>query len=261
MQKSQVIFLSICSLLSTGISGFAQEKGDLGIVVSPLNPSRYGIEYRKPMGESFRLKVGINTEQYHYSLSDPKVLSVTDTTVFQSRNYSTSSQIGVRVGAERQLKTSIFSIGADLNFHYRKKYSMQWNEVQVLNDQGDWVEGMILGESEKQISQDHVNLGHQYEFVPGDFGYGHIRQHFFVPSVRTAINMDLPVTKMFTLHMSAAATLGLPIYMGASSEYDPKHFYEGNPPSTIEFDTNVNIGVRYNIGAFKKRKLQKMVAG
>ncbi len=218
------------------------------------------MEYRKPLGDFFRLKVGINMEEYNHYSSSPNVVSVTDTTVFYNRRHSGSSQIGLRIGAERQLKSSIFSIGADINIHYRSRYRMQWNEVSVLTESGNWVDGMIVTEEgDLPHSQDHVS--YNYHFVVGESGYANVRDRFLVPSVRTALNMDLPLSRMFTLHLSAAASFGLPIYMGISSEYDPNNRYEGIPATTFEFDTNAIIGVRYNIGEFRKKRAEKKAAG
>jgi hypothetical protein len=69
--------------------------------------------------------------------------------------------------------------------------------------------------------------------------------------------MNIPLGESFILTLSSAATAGLPIYMGATDIQDPNQDFVGSPGSVIDFDSNLEIGLRYNIGSNKRSKETK----
>ena len=122
---------------------------------------------------------------------------VTDSTL-STRHYSTQSTwTSLRIGVERKLGISVFSIGADLNLGYYNFQEYFANQNWTLNEVGDWQED-----------------GFAPFFPENDNLYAaQITRHFFNPTFRLSLNMDAPLGKAFLLNFSIASSAGTPIYM------------------------------------------------
>jgi len=63
-----------------------------------------------------------------------------------------------------------------------------------------------------------------------------------------SFNLDAPLGKAFLLNFSIASSVSTPIYMGATDRVDPFDEFLGSPPPVINWNTNVGIGIRYQLG-------------
>jgi hypothetical protein len=214
----------------------AQERSDIGLVFSQDDAMTIGFEWRFPQKNKWRWTTGILAGNTYspYSFTYDDIIAVTDTSIIE-RNYRNSSEhYTLRFGGEYQIKSTMFSIGADANMSYESEYNYHFNSVTYYN-----VDDPV-------VSHFHSD----YEAID----YAHIRRHFINPSFRLSFIMNVPLGDHFTLSLSAAARIGTQIYMGASQIEDPLNEFIGTPPSILNMTTGANIGIRYNLGSIKKKK-------
>lgn len=226
-------------LMFVGVNcfSFAQEDGDLGIVFTSNEDFRYGIEFRKPINEHLRYKIGVTQGSSGVVLSPNYELYEFSDSTFSTRHFSNQiSTTNLRIGLERNLGISIFSIGFDLNLGYQNFQSERANRNWALNENGVWEENGVSpffqGNEEILSAQ--------------------ITRHFFTPTARLSLNMDAPLGKGFILNFSIASNFGVPIYMGATNIIDPLTEYIGVPASTFNWSTYLGAGLRYAINSEKK---------
>lgn len=214
----------------------AQDKGDLGILITTSHQSRIGIEYRKPIAEKYKLRIGASYGEHgnlFWGNRRGEIITVTDSSITERFFYYDGFQTGLRLGAERQFGNSMFSVAADISVDYKQTSSSFQNNTLYLQENGVWENGPST------------------TIFPAfsDPSDARITRHFLVPGARLSFNMNIPVGKSFLLNLAAAGTLNLPVYMGASQVHDPTGHFGGTPPSWINLDTNVGIGIRYIFGS------------
>jgi hypothetical protein len=232
--------LVLVAFLFINVNGMAQDsRVDIGALISSSNQARLGIEFRKPLGEHYKFKLGAtygSSYNYFGALANGEIISVNDSLIVERISESSYNQGGIRIGAERRFKTSMFSVGADLNINYRQRLRINYNRNTYLGEDGIW------------SSQSFPTSN----FSPfEDPAASRITEHFIVPSFRVSFNMDVPLGKSFLLNLYAAGSFGAPIYMGNTGLIDPESEFIGSPPSIIDFDTQAGIGLRYLIGKSK----------
>lgn len=228
-------------ILLSGVNCFsyAQTTGDLGIVFSSLEEFRFGIEYRKPINAKLRYKIGATQGGSGNVLSpNYELYELTDST-FSTRHFTNQiTSTNLRIGLERNLGISIFSIGFDLNLGYQNVQSERANRNWILNSEGEWEESGLApffqGNEELLSAQ--------------------ITRHYFTPTARLSLNMDAPLGKGFILNFSISSNFGVPIYMGATNVIDPLTEYVGVPPTTINWSTYLGAGLRYAINNVRTEK-------
>lgn len=230
--------LWFAGLFLISANGIAQERFDIGTLISTSDQSRLAFEFRKPMGEQYKLRLGLTYgTQFDYfgSWANTEIVSASDSMVVERIRDSRFTQGGIRVGAERRFKTSMFSIGADLNVNYRNQRKQNFNRINELDEDGNWTTSWF----------DTDGAGNT---ILEDLTRSQITRHFLVPSLRVSFNMDIPLGKSFLLNLFVANSLGAPIYLGATDVNDPVGDFIGTPPSVIDFDTQFGAGLRYQIG-------------
>ncbi len=224
----------ICFLFLVPVN--AQEKGDLGILITTSNQSRLGIEYRKPIAEKYKLRIGASYGEYgnqFWGNGRGEIIAITDSSVTERFYYHDGFQAGLRLGAERQFGNSMFSVAADVSVDYRQTNSAFQNNTLYLQENGMWDNGPSTT-----------------IFPPfSDPSNSRITRHYLVSGARLSLNMNIPIGKSFLLNLAASGTFDLPVYMGASQVQDPTGDFTGIPPSWINLDTNVGIGIRYIFGS------------
>lgn len=216
---------------------YAQAEGDIGILIAADEEFRFGIEYRKPINERLRYKIGVTQGASGNVLSpNYELYELTDST-FSTRHFSNQiTTVNLRLGLERNLGISIFSIGFDLNLGYQNIQSARTNRNWILNNAGIWEETNYLGFF--QESNELLN--------------SQITRHYFTPTARLSLNMDAPLGKGFILNFSFAGNFGVPIYMGATNVVDPLTEYVGVPASVFNWGSYLGAGLRYVINTEKK---------
>ena len=235
MKNSVIAFMII--LLPTTLN--AQSQSDIGLVFSQDDAMTIGFEWRFPQKNKWRWTTGILAGNTYspYSFTYDDIIAVTDTSIVE-RNYRQSSEhYTLRFGGEYQIKSTMFSIGADANMSYESEYNYHFNSITYYNVDDPMV---------SHFHSDHEAID-----------YAHIRRHFINPSFRLSFIMNVLLGDHFTLSLSAAARIGTQIYMGASQVNDPLYEFIGTPPSIVNMTTGANIGIRYNLGSIKKKKEDK----
>jgi len=218
----------------------AQEKGDIGFVISNTTTSQIAIEYRKRINDQFKFKVGATYGEWgnYFSFNNGQIISASDSTITERDFNKHIHQAGLRLGLERQFGNSMFSVGGDISVHYRRTRSAYRNRTIYLGENGTWQNG-----------------AYTTSFPPfADPSGSQILQHYLVPGARLNFNMDIPIGKSFLLNLSAAGIFSLPVYMGATQVYDLNGDFLGTPPAIFDVSTNLGIGLRYKFGSRKEAK-------
>lgn len=215
--------------------GLTQQTTDIGNFITTSDIERIGIEFRKPIKQQYWLKMGLTygSNNNSYYRDNRQIIFVSDTLITERVKYTSYQQGGIRIGAERRFRTSMFTVGADLNINYRKTKRLNLDRFSVLKPDNSW-----------------SNTNSYYtEFSKYDDPSGtRMTQHFIVPNLRISFNMYAPLGKSFLLHLFAAGSFGTPIYMGATNVNDPQNEFLGTPPSVFDFEQQIGIGLRYIFG-------------
>jgi hypothetical protein len=236
-----IILLPIYSL-------FGQEKADLGFILSLNDESRYGIEYRLPKNEQLTYKFGITHGTFQNSWISTGIISASDSVVVQQTVFRGNNQWEVRIGGERKLGESLFSLGADLNLAYLRHEKRQFNSPLILDKDGNWIRGNFVANASQIPPNSPNNV-----MVVGDPDYANIKQHFFVPSMRITFNLNVPISDAFYFNCSVVTRFGIPIYMGATEVTNHNRIAIGSPPVNFDIGTTAAVGLRYIIGTFKDK--------
>jgi hypothetical protein len=227
---------------------FGQGKPDLGFILSLDDESRYGLEYRHPKNDQFIYKIGITHGTFQTSWISPGIVTASDSLVVQQTIFRSNNQWDIRIGGERRIKESLFTLGADLNLGYLRHEKRQHNSPLILDENGNWVNGTFVNNS-SQIPPNQPNS----ILVVGDQAYANIKQHFFLPSLRVTFNLNVPISDAFLINFSISTRFGVPIYMGATDVTDHNRITIGSPPINFDIGTTAAVGLRYIIGTFKTK--------
>lgn len=217
-------------VVSLTANSFSQDRGDLGVIFSSNDKTTLNLEYRKPLKGKYDFLIGAS---YGSTWSDfgynNFVTGSTDTSVTYGVNHSNGSHVFVRVGAQRQLKESHFSVGGELNLGYENEYRSYYNSTLYLDTMGGYSNGPIT-----TVFPVHDNPTASRK-----------RSHYFEPGVRLSLNLDLPFGDRFFLHLSIATLFSAPIYLGETDFHDPHLKFQGNPPTIFNYEQMGSIGLRY----------------
>lgn len=246
MLRSTKLYLLFFCL--TCLSVYGQKPGDFGLLLSSNESTRWNLEYRQALGEQYRLKMGVTHGEYPIYTGLPNIIFASDSVVIQKERQVYGSQWGLRIGGERQLMQSMFSLGADLNFNYRNRVITETNSAQKIDDNGNWLAARIVDSTAQNWSSNS-----QVPIVFWDQGFAQVKQHFFVPALRITFNIDVPIGDAFFINFSLATSYAVPIYMGRSQVYNSVTLYQGSPPNSFEFQTTGGIGLRYILGTMKEK--------
>ncbi|MFT5819948.1 MAG: hypothetical protein ACI8ZM_001173 [Crocinitomix sp.] len=237
LKKTAITLMGLLFL----VPSIAQEKGDIGLIISSSRYNKSALEYRKPFGEKyhFRIAATYGERGSYYWGTNNQIISVSDSIVLERNLYKNSYQTGLRFGAERQFGNSMFSIATDLSIDYRQSTSVYRTNAKYLQGDGTW----------------GSNSTSPTIYTPFDNPTNsRITRHYLSPGARISLNMNIPLGKAFLLNLSASGTFGLPIYMGATQVQDAEGNFIGTPPAIFNFDTHLGIGLRYIFGSRNKER-------
>jgi len=226
-------------LIIFGTHSFSQRKHDLGVLFSASNQSKIALEYRLSLGEKYRFKVGTQygSTPYRPDSFNQIIISASDNAVVTQSFQFIEEYFGVKVGLERQLRESPFSILTDLNLTYVNQYQTYRNKKLILvNDV--WVE-------EPKI------LGNGW---PKNFS--RLKNNFLNPSLRLGFNADFKISNHFLINTAIVGNLRSQIFLKESYRVDHLNvFPETNPSGKISlFKLTTSIGLRYQFSGRKKNK-------
>jgi hypothetical protein len=229
----------ILMFTTTIVSAQTNLKHDIGIVLSTFDYNRIGIDYRVNLGENWKLRTGfIYGNRYSDYFYGGEIIAVTDSLVTERLNSFNGDFFTLKLGGERVLGNSMFSVTGDLLFGYNKSNSSHRNQYTKLDSTGYW-----------------SNLGYQdYEsyFGIGDTTRAQITRHYFVPTIAIGIMMDVPIKDRFIFSLGISANMGTNFYLGSSNEIDPYNEFQTPSGWTIDLNSVISAGFRYRFGGKKK---------
>ncbi len=239
MKTIQTAILSL-GLITSSI-GFGQDslKHDIGITLSTYEHQRIGLDYRLSLNEKWKFRLGaVYGASYSNFFSTGKIVSVTDSLMTHRKHQSGSNSGTLKIGAERQLGESLFSLSADLIIGYRNSYSGYYNNYTELDSNGNW-------SSQTYIPTIDLNQ------PLGDSTRSQITRHYLIPGLAIGANFNIPIKKRFELSISASGILTSPVFLKATNIHDPYNEFSTANVTTIDFNSTISASIRYKFGSKK----------
>lgn len=223
--KTLFILLFITPFLS-----ISQTKGDIGFIYNSYNLNRINIDYRKPLGEKYKLVIGgvigsLNTG--YWSKGD--LVYGSDSLITFRNSISSSFQVGLKIGAERKL-SKLFSIGTGVMLAYRDQKNNISKTNYVFNDSTN--------------TWDIDNNTSMYGFDNSNISK--VRRAYFVPQLQVSFSMDLPIVERLYLNLFIGGLFSFPVFMSESQKNDPfKDYQTPSKTTNFEMSNQAGIGLRY----------------
>jgi hypothetical protein len=226
--KRLVPLLVICLPLFS----IAQERGDLSFIYNTYNYNRINLDYRKTINEHYKLKLGIVGGQYGLSPTfNQNIYYGSDSLITYKFFAKQASQIGLKIGGERKLQQSIFSVGADVLLSYRDEKNYIYKSNYVFDDS--------------------LKIWKPESTTQNGYGFNNpnnpkVRRSYFVPQIQFSFSMDLPIVQNLYLNMYIGGLFAFPIFINESEKFDPFNEYV-TPKKTSTFDmtSQAGLGIRY----------------
>lgn len=221
-------------LFATQISVHAQNERDLGFIYSKADGNGIALEYRQMMGDTYRMRLALtyNNNSLSNALYNQSIIMVSDSLITQRVAVFNRNDVGIRFGILNQVSESVFSVGADLNVAYRSLREGYYLQQTALNPNGRW-----------EINPNTV-------FPPFDNpGGSYVTRHFIVPTLRLAINADIPLGTSALIHFEIGYGANIPIYMGATNVQLQENEIIGSPSTQFNAVFSSGIGLRYKLGS------------
>ena len=226
MKKNKMyVVLLICSILC--IKGYSQEKSDIGLTITNDKSSALMLEFRKPFAEKYHFIISASRGGDIHNGNYGDILEVNDTMVIERRYNSINSSSFLRIGVERQIKTSMFYYGIDYVLGYQKKERSNGNYGRTLID-GNW-HHWYAGSSTRA------------------------KDHYLVQGLQLHVSMDVPLgcKERFLLNLQYAGSFYHLKYIKRTDINDPLNEFEMNTLSgwwKAYFDGRFSIGLKYKLG-------------
>ena len=212
----------------------AQNNPDIGISLSTFNRNRINLDYRIPIKEKSKLVIGLAYGNYYSNIFySGQIIAASDSLVTERHSLNSSNYFSVKTGFNRQINSSIFSVGVDCFFGYRNSRSSKSNSYTVLDSNGTW------------------GAESNYFFDPftQDSTLATVSRHYFEPRIQAGFNMDVPIGSSFLLHVGFAANVWTSFFVKSENKVDP--YNEFNDPSSyyVGSSTQLSVGLRYVFGS------------
>lgn len=228
MKNLLVLLLFIAPFFS-----ISQTKGDIGFIYNTFSLNRINLDYRKPIGEKYKFKIGAVIGTNSSTFNEPKnIVFGSDSLITFQDNVFSANQFSLKIGAERKLGESMFSIGTDLLFSYRdeKKWIYEYNYLH--NDSlNNW-----------QLQTANNSNGYGFNNTTNS----KVRRGYFVPQLQFYLSMDIPVVSNLYLNLFVGGVFSFPIFINESQKNDPFNDYPiPTNVNTFEMSNQAGIGLRY----------------
>jgi len=213
----------------------AQRTSDIGILISTDNESKLTLEYRKPIWKKYSLKFGTTYGSTHSSQFAPWAISqASDSLHIFNRNNSNENQYNLKIGIERILKSSPFSVGLDLLFGYKDVSYTKSVRHFTLDTTGKW-DYTYFGEKDANTLNPKL-----------DTTFGQIIFRYFKPALQLNLGLDLPLAKRFTVNLSYQHSVGLLINMSETQiNNNTINTFDYINNEKFTFNYRFNVGLRY----------------
>ncbi len=213
--------VTLLLLLSSTVH--AQRTSDIGILFSTDNESRLTLEYRKPIWEKYNLKFGATIGNQHSSLFAPWAISQSsDSLILFHRTNTNGNEYNLKLGIERSIRSSPFSVGLDLLLGYKDEYQTTSVRYYSLHSSGKW-DYTYFGENDASTSNPKI-----------DTTFGQLTYQYFKPALQLNLGLDLPLAKRFTVNLSYQYAVGLLVNFSGTKNNNK-----------FTFNSRFNVGLRY----------------
>ena len=247
--KMKKIIIFTVLLLTTRMIN-AQSGPDIGVLISQEQRTRLNLEYRHTLKGKYKSIIGLNAGNIGSIFPVSKwVVNANDSVVTYKVHGRLGNQYGVKIGVDKQLYESFFSVGACLGVNYRT--NNQWIGFQkVVFDETDnsWKNDYDLANSN--------DLTTYYPYGLDNPGNNKVYRSYIVPrlDLRFSANVELIKHIYFNMfintHVSLPVLIGESIIGGVDNDFKP-----GSKVSNTEMSTNIGIGLRYVFGKDEKDKI------
>jgi len=231
------IFTLIFGLLS--LQSIAQTS-DIGILIGSDKEMKLTLEFRKPIREKYSLKFGIGiggdylfgNDYYNFDY----IYKTTDSSITSHSNYSIGSNYNLKLGIERSIRSSPFSIGLDLLLGYSNIHYARTEKNYILKKYGQWeYETYIYGE----YNPNSINNSGP------DSTYAKVNVIYFKPALQLNIGLDLPLGKRLLVNLAFQNSIGIAINIRESNKTDPLNEFGHLKNNTLDYNLRFNVGLRY----------------
>ena len=212
------------------VKGYTQDKSDIGLMITNDKSNAIMVEYRKPFGEKSHFKIGASIGADYFN-SPFKVIDANDTIVIERYSGSMTSSSFLRIGVERQIKTSMFYYGVDLLLGYHSNERFSANEISTLDTYGNWQPKPF---NETRYFEERV--------------FGGVKDHYFVSGLQLNVSMDVPLGDKFLLNLQYASQFTIYQYIKSTDRIDPLNEYGGYGNGGFSYDGRFGIGLKYKLG-------------
>ena len=226
MKLSAFLLLSLIGSFS--IYAQTETNSDIGLMYGYHDLYRLNFEYRKPLNNKWKLRLGVMAGASHNNpwYNSSNIISASDTLVIERFRTEDKTQFTFFAGTEKKLRQSIFSISADLLFSYLQINDGYYSKERAVNNNNEWLTIPNYSNISPSISNRTKN--------------------FLNPGVQLKFAMDLPIKERFILHASIGGIMSSPIYLNETIQDDPLSEFKPHTKTTIFNLTNqANIGIRY----------------
>lgn len=211
---------------------FGQRSSDLTLHLSTYDDTKIALEYRLPIkdkwGINFALAYGSKYNNFN------TILDANDSVFFDRHtNYSTNTGT-FRIGTEKRIKESMFSVGFDFLLGYSQQY-IHKNTTEYTKDSLENWGGIIY-----------------YNYGPNDPTHAQITKHYIIPGIQINTKMDIPIKNNFEFNLSVGYNVNSPILSKETNIIDPFNELIQPKISIINAAAYASIGLRYKF--VKKEK-------
>lgn len=214
---------------SFSIQAQTETNSDIGLMYGSHDLYRLNFEYRKPLNDKWKLRLGAMGGTSYSSpwYNSSNIMSVSDSLIIERLGFENRTQFTLFAGTERQFRQSIFSVSADLLFSYLQVTDGLYSKETELNSTNEW-----------EVIGNNWNMNHE--------SISNRKTNYLNPGVQLKFAMNLPIKERFILHASFGGIFSSPIYLNESILNDPFTEFEPHVKSTIFNLTNqASIGLRY----------------
>lgn len=223
----------ILFLLINHSFGYSQEdlRNDFGLLISTENNSKLAFEYRKAKNEQFLWKMGLTYYASNSGLGESEIFYASDSLVTMRNIHHQTVMGGLRFGFDKQIKSSYFYWGGDLNVNLLQKKTTFRNNNYSLNEMGIW---------------ENQNLYFDGSDNP-DPVYAFLNEFFLHTSLRGHLSMNIPLGKSSLLVLSYSCGMGVPLFMAEKTKIDPLDEFGNRSGYTFDLYSALGAGLRYQI--------------
>ena len=190
------------------------------------------VEFRKPFAEKYHFIISASHGGNAYFGKQMSILEANDTMVIIRSASDKDSYSFLRIGIERQIKTSMFYYGADFILGYRINEWLKGNDTYKLDNYGNWIRATPIENLENQQ-------------------YATFKDHYLIPGLQLHVSMDVPLGSKdrFLLNLRYAFQYGIYKHIKRTDINDPlNEFFGPFQHFSSYFDDRFSIGLKYKLG-------------